>query len=80
MHACNCRTRRQRQAGICEFEALLVYRVSSRKVRATTLRNPVSKTTHTHTHTHTRTRTCTCTHAHRRHYMEDMMFAEFLRG
>ena len=33
----------QRQADICEFEASLVYRVSSRAARATQ-RNPVSKT------------------------------------
>jgi hypothetical protein len=32
----------QRQADICEFEASLVYRVSSRAARATQ-RNPVSK-------------------------------------
>ena len=35
--------RRQRQANLCEFEASLVYRVSSRTARAVTQRNPVSK-------------------------------------
>ena len=34
--------RKQRQMGLCEFEASLVYRASSRTVRATQ-RNPVSK-------------------------------------
>jgi hypothetical protein len=34
--------RRQRQADLCEFETILIYRVSSRPSRAT-LRNPVSK-------------------------------------
>jgi hypothetical protein len=34
--------RRQRQEGLCEFTASLVYRVSSRIAR-TTQRNPVSK-------------------------------------
>ena len=34
---------RQRQVDLCEFEASLVYRVSSRTARATQ-RNPVSKT------------------------------------
>jgi hypothetical protein len=34
--------RRQRQADLCEFEASLVYRVSSRTGRATQ-RNPVCK-------------------------------------
>jgi hypothetical protein len=33
---------RQRQADICEFEASLVYRASSRTAKATQ-RNPVSK-------------------------------------
>jgi hypothetical protein len=35
--------RRQRQVDLCGFEDILVYRVSSRTVRATQ-RNPVSKT------------------------------------
>lgn len=34
---------RQRQTGLCELKASLVYTVSSRTVRATTWRNPVSK-------------------------------------
>ena len=34
---------RQRQVALCEFEASLVYKASSRKARATQ-RNPVSKT------------------------------------
>ena len=34
---------RQRQADLCEFEASLVYRVSSRKAPKATQRNPVSK-------------------------------------
>ena len=34
--------RRQRQVDLCQFEASLVYRVSSRAAR-TTQRNPVSK-------------------------------------
>ena len=34
--------RRQRQVDLCEFEASLVYRVSSRTARATQ-RNPVKK-------------------------------------
>ena len=33
---------RQRQADLCEFEAILVYRASSRIARAVTQRNPVS--------------------------------------
>ena len=33
----------QRQAHLCEFEASLVYRASSRTARAVTERNPVSK-------------------------------------
>jgi hypothetical protein len=43
--------RRQRAKNLCEFEASLVYKVSSRTARATQ-RNPVLKHTHTHTHTH----------------------------
>jgi hypothetical protein len=35
--------RRQRQVDLCKFEARLVYRVSSRTVRAVTQRNPVSE-------------------------------------
>ena len=35
--------RRQRQVDLCEFEASLVYRASSRTVRAVTQRNPVLK-------------------------------------
>ena len=35
--------RRQMQADLCEFEASLVYRASSRTVRAVTQRNSVSK-------------------------------------
>jgi hypothetical protein len=35
---------KQRQADLCEFEASLVYRVSSRTARAT-LRNPISNKT-----------------------------------
>ena len=34
---------RQRQVDLSEFEASLVYRVSSRRARAVTQRNPVSK-------------------------------------
>ena len=34
---------RQRQADLCEFEANLVYRVSSRTARTLSQRNPVSK-------------------------------------
>ena len=34
---------RQRQVDLFEFEASLVYRTSSRTVRAVTQRNPVSK-------------------------------------
>jgi hypothetical protein len=34
--------RRQRQVALCEFEARIVYRASSRTVKATQ-RNPVSK-------------------------------------
>ena len=34
---------RQRQVDLCKFEAYLVYRVSSRTVRAVTQRNPVLK-------------------------------------
>ena len=34
--------RRQKQAGLCEFEACLVYRVSS-KIAKDAQRNPVSK-------------------------------------
>lgn len=34
---------RQRQAGLCELKASLVYTVSSRTARATIWRNPVSK-------------------------------------
>ena len=33
---------RQRQVGLCEFKAIMVYRASSRTARATQ-RNPVSK-------------------------------------
>jgi ABC-type nickel/cobalt efflux system permease component RcnA len=60
---------------ISEFEASLVYRVSSRTARATQ-RNPVSKknkkqktknkTKQTHTHTHTHTHTYTHTHTHKK--------------
>ena len=42
-------SRRQRQADACEFEASLVYRVSSRTARATQ-RNPVSPNKHTPEH------------------------------
>ena len=41
VHAFNPTLRRQRQAELCEFEASLVYRASSRTAR-TTQRNPVS--------------------------------------
>jgi hypothetical protein len=41
-HAFNPSIQRQRQAGISEFEASLVYRVSSRTAKAIQ-RNPVSK-------------------------------------
>ena len=41
-HAFKSSTLRQRQADLCEFEASLVYRGSSRTARAT-LRNPGSK-------------------------------------
>ena len=41
-HAFNPSIGRQRQADLCEFEASLVYRASSRTARATQ-RNPVSK-------------------------------------
>ena len=34
---------RQRQVDLCELEASLVYKVSSRTARAVTQRNPVSK-------------------------------------
>ena len=34
---------RQRQVDLCEFEVNLVYRASSKNVRAVTKRNPVSK-------------------------------------
>ena len=34
---------RQRQADLCEFEASLVYKVSSRTASAVTQRNPVSE-------------------------------------
>ena len=34
---------RQKQVGFCEFEASLVYKVSSRIDRIVTQRNPVSK-------------------------------------
>ena len=34
---------KQRQVDLCEFEASLVYRASSRTVRAVTQRNPVSE-------------------------------------
>ena len=34
---------RQKQVELCEFEASLVYRTSSRTARAVTQRNPVSK-------------------------------------
>ena len=42
-HAFGNSTRRQRQANLCEFEANLVYKVSSRIARAVAQRNPVSK-------------------------------------
>ena len=42
VYAFNPSTWRQRQVDICELEASLVYRVSSRIVKATQ-RNPVSK-------------------------------------
>ena len=35
--------RRQRQVNLCEFEASLVYRTSSRTAKTVTQRNPVSK-------------------------------------
>jgi len=44
LHTLNPNTGRQRQADLCEFEASLVYRVSSRTARDTQ-RNPVSKQT-----------------------------------
>ena len=34
---------RQRQIDLCEFEASLVYKASSRTARAVTTKNPVSK-------------------------------------
>ena len=40
VHTFNFSIQRQRQVDVCEFEASLVYRVSSRTVRATQ-RNPV---------------------------------------
>jgi hypothetical protein len=42
---------RPKQAN-CEFEASLIYKVSSRTAKTVTQRNPVSNT-HTHTHTQT---------------------------
>ena len=38
---------RQRQEDLCEFEASLVYKASSRTARTVTQRNPVSKQTNT---------------------------------
>jgi hypothetical protein len=37
---------RQRQADLCEFNACLIYRLSSRTTRAVAQRNPVSKNHH----------------------------------
>ena len=37
---------RQRQAGRSEYKVSLVYKMSSRTVKAITQRNPVSKNTH----------------------------------
>ena len=55
-HAFNPSTWEARGRRISEFEASLIYKVSSRTARAIQ-RNPVSKThTHTHTHTHTKKR------------------------
>ena len=45
-HAFNPSYWRQRQADLCEFEASLVYRVSSRTARAVSQRNPVSPLPH----------------------------------
>jgi hypothetical protein len=43
-YAFNSSTRRQRPGDFCEFEAILVYRASSRTDKATQI-NPVSKQT-----------------------------------
>ena len=52
-------TRRQRQVGLCEFEASLVYKASSRTSRAVTEKKPVSKTHHNHHHhRHQELRSC----------------------
>jgi hypothetical protein len=40
--------RRQRQADLCEFEAILIYKVNSRTARAATHRNCLE--THLHSH------------------------------
>ena len=42
-HTFNPRTLEARQVDLCEFKANLVYRVSSRTVRAVRQRKPVSK-------------------------------------
>jgi hypothetical protein len=43
VHTFNPRTQRQRQAALCELEASLVYKVSSRTLRAVIQRKPTSK-------------------------------------
>ena len=43
VHAFNPTLRRQKQVDLCEFDSILVYKVSSRTVSAVTQRNPVSK-------------------------------------
>jgi hypothetical protein len=43
VHAFNPSTQRQRQTDFCEFEASLVYRLSSRTAKSFTKRNPVPK-------------------------------------
>ena len=55
VHTFNPNTR-EAKVDLCELEARLVYRVSSRIVRATQ-RNLISKHTHARTHTHTHTHT-----------------------
>jgi hypothetical protein len=44
VHTFNPRLGRKRQADLCGFKSSLVYKVSSRKARAVTHRNPVLKT------------------------------------
>ena len=46
--------RRQKQVDLCEFEASLTYKVSSRTARAVTEGNPVSKKTKNKTTTTTK--------------------------